>query len=599
MARNRYSDDEKQVLRLNTSILKRLFKYMLPHKKLFFKGLGLLILNVLVSLVWPRLTQWIIDAVLTDGGSFENSIPALLIVVASIALLLLLNVFLSAKRMYIITNLGHSSIYDIRKELFEHIQTLAFKYFDDRPAGKIMVRVTSYIDSLATLLSESLIQLIVDVFTLVSIVVILLTTNLTLSLISFAALIPLCVFAILLRQLITKFYRAVLTKSSNRTAYINENIMGVMVSQAFNRQEANVFELKRLDAETNKPYYKFAFSASTLGPVVDILSTIGTLCVYFVAIGYIDQGVLSLGALTAFCAYMTRFWQPISSFVGIFNQFCEATGNIERIFETMDTEAEIKDAPDAYELPCIKGKIDYENVSFSYDGETNVLENVSFSVAPGEMIALVGPTGAGKTTVVNLLSRFYDVTAGSIKIDGHDVRNVTTRSLRTQVGVMMQDSFVFSGTIMDNIRYGRPDATDEECIAAAKQVYAAEFIEALPKQYNTVVSERGAGLSTGERQLLSFARAVLANPKVLILDEATSSIDTKTELLIQKALDTLLEGRTSFVIAHRLSTIKRADKIMCIAHKGIAEEGTHQELMDKKGIYYELNMSQYNALINK
>ena len=238
-------------------------------------------------------------------------------------------------------------------------------------------------------------------------------------------------------------------------------------------------------------------------------------------------------------------------------------------------------------------------MDFSYDGKVNILENVSFTVEPGQMIAFVGPTGAGKTTVVNLLSRFYDVTGGSVEIDGHDVRNVTLQSLRTQVGVMMQDSFIFTGTIMDNIRYGRPKATDEECIAAARKVYASEFIERLPEGYNTKVQERGAGLSTGERQLLSFARAVLANPKILILDEATSSIDTQTELLIQRALAQLLEGRTSFVIAHRLSTIKRADQIMCICNKGIAERGTHEELMQKKGIYYELNMSQYRALIQQ
>lgn len=281
---------------------------------------------------------------------------------------------------------------------------------------------------------------------------------------------------------------------------------------------------------------------------------------------------MTLGALTAFTTYMTRFWQPIASFTTIFNQFCEATSNIERIFETIDTEPEIEDRPDAYVLPDITGRVEYKNVDFSYDGKVNILENVSFTVEPGQMIAFVGPTGAGKTTVVNLLSRFYDVTGGSVEIDGHDVRNVTLQSLRTQVGVMMQDSFIFTGTIMDNIRYGRPEATDEECIAAARKVYASEFIERLPEGYNTKVQERGAGLSTGERQLLSFARAVLANPKILILDEATSSIDTQTELLIQRALAQLLEGRTSFVIAHRLSTIKRADQIMCICNKALPNE---------------------------
>ena len=371
------------------------------------------------------------------------------------------------------------------------------------------------------------------------------------------------------------------------------------MTQSFNREQYNHREMVRLDDDVNYQFIRLHLSSATLGPAVDILSTIGTILVYFVAIRFIAGGEMTLGALTAFTTYMTRFWQPISSFTTIFNQFCEATSNIERIFETIDTEPEIEDKPDAYELPDITGRVEYKNVDFSYDGKVNILENVSFTVEPGQMIAFVGPTGAGKTTVVNLLSRFYDVTGGSVEIDGHDLRNVTLKSLRTQVGVMMQDSFIFTGTIMENIRYGRPEATDEECIAAARKVYASEFIERLPEAYNTKVQERGAGLSTGERQLLSFARAVLADPKILILDEATSSIDTQTERLIQRALAQLLEGRTSFVIAHRLSTIKRADQIMCICNKGIAERGTHEELMQKKGIYYELNMSQYRALIQQ
>ena len=545
------------------------------------------------------MTQWIIDDVLSINGAYANSIKALLTVIGIVSFVLFVDVFLAAKRVILITKLGHNTIYDIRQEIFDHVQTLSFKYFDDRPAGKIMVRITNYVDSLSNLLSSQIIQLIVDVFTLLCILVILLSMNLRLTLLSFAVIIPLSLFIIFLRRIIAKWARRVRAKSSNRTAYIHENIMGTYVTQSFNREQYNHKEMIRLDDDVNYQFIRLHLSSATLGPAVDILSTIGTILVYFVAIQFIAGGEMTLGALTAFTTYMTRFWQPIASFTTIFNQFCEATSNIERIFETIDTEPEIEDRPDAYVLPDITGRVEYKNVDFSYDGKVNILENVSFTVEPGQMIAFVGPTGAGKTTVVNLLSRFYDVTGGSVEIDGHDVRNVTLQSLRTQVGVMMQDSFIFTGTIMDNIRYGRPKATDEECIAAARKVYASEFIERLPEGYNTKVQERGAGLSTGERQLLSFARAVLANPKILILDEATSSIDTQTELLIQRALAQLLEGRTSFVIAHRLSTIKRADQIMCICNKGIAERGTHEELMQKKGIYYELNMSQYRALIQQ
>ena len=599
MARNRYMDDEKDVTKLNVNILKRLFRYTFPYKKMFFGGLILLIINVLIGLIWPMLVSWIIDEVFTAGGDYEDNWVALLIGIGAVALVLFFDVFLASRRVVIVTRLGHNTIHDIRKELFDHVQSLAFKYFDDRPAGKIMVRITSYVDSLANLLSTQIIQLIVDIFTLICIVIILLSMNVVLTLISFAALIPLCVFLVLIRKVIAHWGRATRTKASNRTAYIHENIMGTMVTQAFNREEVNNKELVRLDDDTNYQFIRQHLSGSTMGPAVDIFSTLGTLAVYFVSVKLIADGHMTLGALTAFTSYMSRFWQPINSFSAIFNQFCEATGNIEKIFETIDTEPDIQDSPDAYDLPEIQGRVDYKNVTFAYDEENVILENVSFTVEPGQMIAFVGPTGAGKTTTVNLLSRFYDVTGGSVEIDGHDVRNITLHSLRTQVGVMMQDSFIFSGTIIENIRYGRPDATDEECIAAARKVYASEFIESMPNGYYSRVEERGAGLSAGEKQLLSFARAVLADPRILILDEATSSIDTKTELMIQRALAKLLEGRTSFVIAHRLSTIKRADQIMCIANKGIAERGTHDELMAQKGIYYELNMSQYRALVGQ
>ncbi|MBR2860968.1 MAG: ABC transporter ATP-binding protein [Clostridia bacterium] len=599
MARNRYSDDEKDTVKISTSLLKRLFKYMLPYNKLFLGGICLLVVNVLISLLWPLITQWIIDDVLAPEGSFYNNTAVMLTVVISAGVMLILNVFLSSLRVRTISKLGHNSINDIRNEIFAHLQTLSFKFFDDRPAGKILVRVTSYIDGLAGLLSSSLIQLFVDFFTLVCIIVILVSLNWRLFLLSFSVLLPLIIFIMFMRLLIAKFARLLRTKASNRTAYIHENIMGVTITQAFNRKDENLSELDRLDGEVNNVYFKQHLSATSIIPAVDIFSAISIILVYYVSIGNIEQGTMTLGALTAFCAYLTRFWQPISSFMLIFNQFSEATGNIEKVFETMDTPADIKDAPDAYPLPQISGCVEYKNVTFSYDGSENILENVSFSVAPGEMAAFVGPTGAGKTTVVNLLSRFYDVSAGSVLIDGHNVKDVTLSSLRTQVGVMMQDSFIFSGTVIDNIRYGRPEATDEECILAAEKVYAADFIKKLPNGYYTHLDERGTSLSSGERQLLSFARVILTDPKILILDEATSNIDTQTELLVQKALKEVLSGRTSFVIAHRLSTIKNADKIMCICNKGIAEEGTHEELMKKKGIYYELNMSQYNALSNK
>lgn len=599
MARNRYMDDENDVKKISFSLLKRLFKYTLPYKNNFIAGLCLITVNVLISLIWGKMVQWLVDEVLNVNGEHALSYVTLLTVVGSVSLILFIDTFIASKRVLIVTKLGHRTIYDIRKDIFEHIQTLAFKYFDDRPAGKILVRVTSYIDGLAHLLSTQIIQLFVDFFTLLCIIIILVTTNVKLTLISFIVLIPLTIFMIFMRKVVAKWSRAFRNKLSNRTAYVHENIMGVNVTQAFNRQEENIDELNRLHDEVEFNLLKMHLSSSSINVAVDIFSNVGNILIYYFAVKLIAGNQLTLGELTAFITYIARFWAPITSFTQIFTQFNEAAGNIEKIFETIDTEPDITDSPDAYELPNITGDIEYKNVTFSYDGNVNVLENVSFKVKQGQMVAFVGPTGAGKTTVVNLLSRFYDATSGEITIDGHNVKNVTVESLRKQVGVMMQDSFLFTGTIIDNIRYSRPDATDEECIEAARKIYASEFIESLPNGYYTKVEERGAGLSSGERQLLSFARLVLADPKIIILDEATSSIDTKTELLVQKALQQLLKNRTSFVIAHRLSTIKSADNIMCIANKGIAEQGTHQELIDKKGIYYDLNMSQYKALINQ
>jgi len=601
MAKNRYFEDEEDRIGIDKSLLRRLLGYLRPHKKQFLGGFSLLLISVLISLIWPQTTRWILDNILTVGGSHYGDYKLGILITAAIGLTMVFDVFIAAWRVVLITRLGHYIIYDIRKELFHHLQTLSFKYFDDRPAGKILVRVTSYVDSLYALLSTNLIQMLIDAITLIAIFIIMLIMNPKLTLVSFVIIIPLAIFLFYYRRKLTYKMRATRNKVSNRTAYMHENIMGVYVTQAFNREEYNQEELQKLNKQVTFFWLKQILFGNTLWPMVDIFATLGTIFVYL--LGYqmiIDPShPFSLGELIAFTAYIGRFWQPIFSFSSIYGQFAEVTSNVERIFETIDTEPDIKDSETAFDLPPIQGKVEFDNVTFSYDGETNILENLSFTVEPGELIALVGPTGAGKTTVVNLLSRFYDVTGGRVLIDGYDLRDIKTQSLRTQVGVMMQDSFIFSGNIMENIRYGRPEATDEECIEAARQVYAAEFIEKMPNGFFTKVEERGGGLSTGERQLLSFARTVLANPKILILDEATSSIDTQTELLIQKALAQLLKNRTSFVIAHRLSTIKRADTIMCIADKGIAEAGCHDALIEKKGLYYELNMSQYRALLEK
>ena len=330
-------------------------------------------------------------------------------------------------------------------------------------------------------------------------------------------------------------------------------------------------------------------------PGVLNISVLTTCLIYFVGIRQIGVSV-STGTLIAFIGYINNFWNPVINIGNFYNSLITATAYLERIFETLDEVPSIQDAPDAYELPPVKGAVDFENVTFRYEEGKDILHKVNFHIEPGQSIALVGPTGAGKTTVINLLSRFYDINEGSVKIDGHDVRDVTLGSLRSQMGVMLQDTFIFSGTILENIRYGKLDATEEEVIAAAKVVRAHDFIQNLKDGYHTVVEERGSTLSAGQRQLLSFARALLADPKILILDEATASIDTRTEELLQEGLQKLLKDRTSFIIAHRLSTIKNSSRIFYVAGGNIAEAGTHEELMAKKGLYHHLYQSQYDLL---
>lgn len=600
--RNNYRMDEAEVKqKLNFPLLKRLFKYVLPYKKSFLIGGILLIINVLVALIWPKTVQWLIDNVLTPGGAFENNVSTLVWVVGIVALILITDVILSAFRSIIITKIGHTVVYDIRRDIFNHLQELSFRYFDDRSAGKILECVTTYVDSLSNLLSGQIIKLAVDSFTLIFIFIMLLQTSVRLTLLSFLVLIPLMLVSSLIQRKSKKLARTVRAKLSNRSGFIHESIMGVYITQAFSHQDSSEKEFTRVSKETNDAVIHRSLFSNLLGPSIDIFSNLGKILVYFLAVIFIASGTdnMTLGALTAFVTYLANFWAPITSFTTFFEQFAGATSNIEHIFEVLDTQSEIVEKPDAIDMPEINGEIEYSNVTFGYEQGINVFENVSFKVKKGEMIAFVGPTGSGKTTMVSLLPRFYDVVEGSVKIDGIDVRDVNLKSLRTQIGIIMQDAYIFSGTIIDNIRYGNPSATDEECIAAAELVYAADFIKDFPRGFYTRLDEGGDALSAGQKQLISFARVIISNPKILILDEATSNIDTHTELLIQKAMSQIISGRTSFVIAHRLSTIKHADRIMCIANNTIAESGTHDELMSKKGIYYNLNMSQLNSLLEE
>ena len=392
-------------------------------------------------------------------------------------------------------------------------------------------------------------------------------------------------------------WQRVRVKTSTMNGYLHESLTGMRVTEAFVREDENADTFRNVNNDIRRSWMKAVTINNVFWPALDMTGNIGTVLVYIFGVRFMQSDGLMLADLLLLLWYLGRFWEPLNTLSNFYNNLLSAMASMERIFEIMDTESDIQDKEGAKPIPPIQGRVTFDHVSFTYDNEKMVLQDVSFDIPAGQTIALVGPTGAGKSTVVNLISRFYDVTGGRVLIDGHDVRDVELQSMRKQMSVMMQDSFIFSGTIMDNIRYGRLDATDEEVIQAAKTVSAHDFIMRMPKGYMTEVNERGSSLSQGQKQLISFARALLNDPKILILDEATSSIDTHTEMLIQKALDVLLKGRTSFVIAHRLSTIRNADCIMVVRDGHIAERGNHDELIKIPGGHYRgLCEAQYRFM---
>ena len=589
MARNRYFEDESfHETKQSRQALKRTFSFAKPYWKRFVLGIIFALIGMAAILIRPLYDKLLVDELIPRGD-----VNVIVIFAVGLGLLMLIEAFFNTMRNRVLVHAGYDIVYDIRKKIFDHLQSLGFDYYDSRPAGKIFVRVTSYVNALASLLSTGLVTMALDVLQLIVIVILMLALSPTLTLISFSVCVPLILFIVLFRKTMRFKWRDMNNKVSNSNAYMSENITGVSTIQSYCREEINKSIFKEIQNKIYTRWLNLNVYNGLFMPLIDLMGNTGSTIMYLVGFVLVAGDSIPLGTLLAFAGYLARFWQPINNISNVYNQVILTMSNAERIFETIDTPATIVDAEGAYPLPEVEGEVEFDHVDFAYEGDNYILRDVSFKVKKGQSIALVGPTGAGKSTVVNLIDRFYDVSGGRVLIDGHDVKEVTMSSLRTQVGVMMQDSFIFAGTIIDNIRYGRLDATDEECIAAAKTVYADEFIMRMQDGYYTVMQERGTSLSAGEKQLLSFARIVLANPKIIILDEATSNIDTHTELLIQKAVDELLEGRTSFVIAHRLSTIKRSDCIMYVADQGIAEAGTHEELMARGGKYYSLYQSQF------
>lgn len=590
MAVNSYKDDEQLKEKSKAATLKRLFSYLLSYKWQIILVLLLMFYGVAVGLLNPIMIENAIDVYIGN-----NNITGLFRLMA-IALLLNLLVVLAMKiRMYIMAKVCNNILLTIRQQLYTHIQKLDFAFFDSRPTGKILSRIIGDINSLKDVLSNSVTTLIPDMITVVAVVVIMFTKN---PLLAAASLIstPFMVFGMFFIEIHAHpRWQVFRKKSSNLNAFIHEDMSGMRIIKSFTAEEETRETFDELTREHRNGFLKAVRLSDAFGSVIDLSWGVGCICLYFVGIVVLGADNVSLGTFLAFGTYINMFWQPINNLSNFYNQLVTNIAGAERIFEILDTEPTIADASDVTEMPEITGNVRFEHVSFAYDEDTRVLDDINFDIKPGETIALVGATGSGKSTIVNLISRFYDVQEGKVLIDGMDVKKVSIESLRRQMGIMTQDNFLFSGTIKDNIRYGKLDASDEEIIAAAKAVGAHDFIMKLEKGYDTELSERGGGLSVGQKQLLAFARTMVSMPKILILDEATSSIDTKTELLVQKGIESLLRGRTSFVIAHRLSTIQEADRIFVIDDGHIIEQGNAKELMEQKGAYYKLYMAQFAA----
>ena len=592
MARNRYYEDEK-TKKLSKSQLRHALKFVIPYRKLLSVLFVLMILITFISMLPPLINGLIVDNVIPKKTVLGMDYKTLSVVlIAAYVLAVVTDTVFSYFRQFYMTKVGHSMVHDIRYATYEHLQKLAFDFYDSRPNGKILVRVTSYLDELANVFSSSIIMLILDAVKVVAILIWMCVIGSWLTLIMLAAVIPMLVLVNLIRRSLEKRRRAYREKRSNRIAYIAENIQGSSVTNAFNRNERNIEIYDGLNKEERKKWCAVTHVNELHFPTMSGFFYIGIIAVYavvvYMAVNKLGLGGLTPGSVISFISYAGMLSAPLNEIATYLQEISSAVSNLESVMDILEVEPTVVDDENAQTLPPVQGDVKFENVYFSYENAHIILENINFEVPKGKMVALVGPTGSGKTTIVSLLSRFYNVDSGTIYVDGHDISKVTLYSLRKQIGVMMQDSFIFSGTIIDNIRYGKPDATDEQCIEAAKQVGADAFISKLPDGYYTKTIEQGSRLSTGERQLISFARVLLTDPKILILDEATASIDTETENLIKDALNVILDGRTSFVIAHRLSTIEKADCIFYIANHTIAEAGTHAQLMAKKGYYYEL-----------
>ena len=591
MAKNTYKQDEVLEEPFDIKHLLRASSYIKKYAKRMVFAILLSGTGGAFGYVAPMIIQRALDLAIPDKNE-----KLLFSLVGMLVGIYVVSVIFTTIRSRIMVDVSQNIIYDIRKDLFEHLQELPFQYYDDRPHGKILIRVVNYVNSVSDMLSNGLINIVLECFNLLFIVIFMFLVDVQMALVVLCGVPVLCVFMVWIKNKQRRAWQAVSNKNSNLNAYLQENIVGARITQIFAREDENAEIFKDLSQDCRRTWNTAVRYSNLVWPGIDSISVCVRAAIFLAGLVLFGQGSKSLGTIVAISSYASYFWQPIMNLGNIFNNFINNIAYLERIFETMDEPVTVKDAENAVKMPEIRGEVTFDHVNFSYDESKQILKDVSFTVKPGESVALVGPTGAGKSTIVNLISRFYNVNGGRVLIDGQDISQVTIHSLREQMGIMMQDSFIFSGDIEDNIRYGKLDATLEEIVNASKIVCADEFISKMPDGYQTEVRERGSMLSQGQKQLISFARTLLSDPAILILDEATSSIDVQTEKALQTGLNAMLKGRTSFIIAHRLSTIRNCDKIMYIDNGGIMESGTHDELMAKKGYYYKLYTAQLDEV---